>query len=203
MKNKTLITSIKILSINIRTHIDCCNLIFTYIHNLESEKYYKELNFVYPKKSYLYLICRTHLESVILSLNSLINPKNIDNTEEISPFNKSLQISKLQFKQLNQLNHEFIELKLHKYRHNSIAHKILHISETEEIFNVSLDIKLFRQLENINIKFENWFYNYYPEQKEINLLTESDQNSLSFILGLMKTDRNNFFNKLTDMFLKN
>lgn len=107
------------------------------------------------------------------------------------------------------LKHEFIELKLHEYRNNSIAHKILHISEKEEYFNVVMDIQLFRKIENIYIKFEDWFYNSYPEQKEIDISTSSNlmslsyQKSLLYILGLMETDRKNLLSKLYDMFLEN
>lgn len=114
------IFEIKRLVNDIEINLECYEIIRKHINVIRKRKRWMLSFIIEDDIPYFILIARNHLFSSILTLNSLLNPRD---KKEISPCNEVYSINGVK-RELNKISTEFLKKKLHILRHEIVAHKI-------------------------------------------------------------------------------
>jgi hypothetical protein len=191
MEKQDLIFRIKILASEIKIDLEYSEIIINY---LNSFKNLKELSLLNKNLVFLYINAFNSLSLAILSFNSLINPRKYKETNEISPFNKKLELSIEDYKKLEEINELFKKIQLDKYRHQSIAHKVfIEPDKIKNKFEVKAEMKLLNKLKRVYKKYDLWTNKTFPNTEEendyFNYLFEQGKESILNIVRLIEKEQ--------------
>jgi len=185
MDKSDLRLKIKNLASEIKIDLEYSEIIINYLNNLCNLKALSLLN---KNLTFLFINAFNSLSIAILSLNSLINPKDFRKTKEVSPFNKKLNLSEKEYKKLEEIKELYEKYNFHKYRHQSIAHKVfIESKKIKNKYEVRAEKQLLNKLKRIYKKFDLWSNQVFPKTDEeieyLNYLFEQGKESILNIIS--------------------
>jgi len=197
-ENELIIFEFKRFINEIELNLECYEIIRKYFKEEMSNEYFKILHLIENDIDYMILVAKNHIFTAMLTLYSLLFPKE-KNKDELSYKFKRL-LNKKEQKIFNKIKNEFIEKKLIKIRHKLIAHKV----NSDELYILKCFKTLetfYNDLKSIFIKLDD-FINTNFADNNFELFKESYKENISNIINLLKEEQTNRRRKLVKNFLK-